>query len=108
MKIKIELYCPHCQATKIKKNGKKSYGKQNYMCKTCGRQFIGDHALDYKGCHSPLIKRILLMPVRGIGVRDILVIEGTSIVKVLSVLVKSYYAIKPKRQHYTSLEVNEF
>ncbi|MDR2410570.1 MAG: IS1 family transposase [Bacteroidales bacterium] len=108
MKIKIELNCPPCQGTKIKKNGIKSYGKQNYLCKNCGRQFIGDHALKYKGCHSSMIKRILLMMVRGIGVRDITVIEGVSIVKVLSVLAKSCYVIKPKRRHYTSLEVDEF
>ena len=54
MKITIELYCPHCQSTKIKKNGKKSYKKQNYLCKDCGRQFIGYHALTYKGCYSKL------------------------------------------------------
>jgi IS1 family transposase len=36
MKIKIELNCPHCQGTKIKKNGWKSYGKQNYLCKESG------------------------------------------------------------------------
>jgi transposase-like protein len=108
MKIKIELNCPHCQGTKIKKNGRKSYGKQNYLCKNCGRQFTGDHALDYKGCHSLMIKRILLMMVRGIGIRDISVIEGISIVKVLSVLIKSHYVIKPKQHHYTSLEVDEF
>jgi transposase-like protein len=75
MKIKKELYCPHCHSTKVKKNGKKHSGKQTYLCKHCGRQFIGDHALDYKGCHSLIIKRILLMMVRGIGVRDISVIE---------------------------------
>jgi IS1 family transposase len=108
MKIKIELYCPHCQGTKVKKNGRKHSGKQNYLCKNCGRQFIGDHALDYKGCHSSLIKRILLMMVRGIGVRDISVIEGISVVKVFSVLVKSCYRITPKCHHYASLEVDEF
>jgi transposase-like protein len=75
MKIKIKLYCPHCQGIKIKKNGKKYSGKQNYLCKNCGCHFIGNHALDYKGCHSSLIKHILLMMVRGIGVRDISVIE---------------------------------
>ena len=51
MKIKITLYCHKCQSVK-EKNGKKSYGKQNYYCKECGHQFIGDHALSYKGCHS--------------------------------------------------------
>ena len=59
MQIKITLYCPDCQSTKIKKNGNKSYGKQNYFCKSCSRQFIGDHALSYKGWHSELIHSIL-------------------------------------------------
>ncbi|MDR2775059.1 MAG: IS1 family transposase, partial [Tannerella sp.] len=36
----------------MKKNGRKISKKQNYLCKTCGRQFIGDHALHYKGCPS--------------------------------------------------------
>jgi transposase-like protein len=108
MKIEIELNCPHCQCTKVKKKRKKQSGKQNYLCKTCGRQFIGDHALTYKGCHSSLMKRILLMMVRGIGIRDISIIESISIAKVLSVLVKSHYIIKPQRLHYTSFEVDEF
>ncbi|MDR3141584.1 MAG: IS1 family transposase, partial [Tannerellaceae bacterium] len=41
----ITLHCPDCQSTKIKRNGRKSYGTQNYLCRKCGRQFIGDHAL---------------------------------------------------------------
>jgi transposase-like protein len=74
MKITITLYCPDCKNAKIKKNGKKSSKKQNFICKDCGRQFIGDHALAYKGCHSVLTQKILLMPVRGIYIRDISVI----------------------------------
>ena len=108
MTIKITLYCPNCQSTKIKKNGKKSSKKQNYFCKDCGRQFIGDHALSYKGCHSSLIQRILLMLVRGIGIRDISIIENISINKVLSVLVNFNRIITPKQQHYDNLEVDEF
>jgi transposase-like protein len=71
MNIQITLYCPDCWGAKIKRNGKKSCKKQNYLCKSCGRQFIGDHALSYKGWHSALIHKILLMLVRGIGIRDI-------------------------------------
>ena len=108
MTIKITLYCPDCQSAKIKKNGKKSDKKQNYLCKDCGRQFIGDHTLSYKGCHSSVIQKILLMLVRGIGIRDISVIENVSIKKVLSVLVNSNRIITPKQQHYDSLEVDEF
>jgi hypothetical protein len=48
------------------------------------------------------------MMVRGLGVRDISVIEGISIVNILSVLVKSCSVIKPEQQHYTCPEVDEF
>ena len=95
MQIKITLHCPDCQGTEIKKNGRKSYGKQNYFCKACGRQFIGDHALQYRGCHSSLIRKVLLMPVRGIGIRDIVEIENISIRKVLSILVNFRHSIRP-------------
>ena len=108
MQIKITLHSPNCQGANIKKNGKKSSQKQNYLCKVCGRQFIGDHALSYKGWHSCLIQKVLLMLVRGIGIRDIAEIEKISIRKVLSVLVNSSHTIKPKQRHYDSLEVDEF
>jgi IS1 family transposase/transposase-like protein len=108
MKIEITLYCPDCRSTKVKKNGKKTSSKQNYYCKECGRQFIGDHALSYKGCHSDLIRKILLMSVRGVGIRDVAEIESISIRKVLTVLVNSTHTIKPKQSHYDSLEVDEF
>ena len=108
MKITITLHCPDCQSTKIKRNGKKTSKKQNYFCKDCRRQFIGDHALTYKGCHSKLIHRILTMLVRGVGIRDISEIEEISIKKVLSTLVNSNHILKPKQTHYDSLEVDEF
>ncbi|MFJ1352413.1 IS1/IS1595 family N-terminal zinc-binding domain-containing protein, partial [Capnocytophaga canimorsus] len=52
MLITITLHCPNCQCTKIVKNGNKKNKKQNYLCKTCKRQFIGDHNLTYKGWAS--------------------------------------------------------
>jgi transposase-like protein len=75
MKVTITLHCPNCQSAKIKKNGKKTSNQQNYICKECGRQFIGEHALKYKGWHSELIQKILIMLVRGVGIRDIAIIE---------------------------------
>jgi IS1 family transposase len=48
------------------------------------------------------------MLVRGVGIRDISKIEQVSINKVLSVLVRSHHKIKPQKQHYDSLEVDEF
>ena len=108
MTTTIHIHCPDCQSAKVKKNGKKISKKQNYLCKDCGRQFIADHELTYKGCHSTINQRILKMLVRSVGIRDIADIENISINKVLSVLIKSNHKIKPKRNHYDKLEVDEF
>ena len=81
MKIEITLNCPCCSSSNIVKNGVKSYGKQNYLCKECRLQFIGDHALTYKGCSSVINKRILKMLTRGVGIRDIADIEQISVKK---------------------------
>src|SRR5215217_1934541 len=34
------LRCPNCQLSHIKKNGHTYYGKQNYQCLLCDRQFV--------------------------------------------------------------------
>jgi insertion element IS1 protein InsB len=34
------LTCPRCQLSHIKKNGYTYYGKQNYQCLRCARQFV--------------------------------------------------------------------
>jgi insertion element IS1 protein InsB len=34
--------CPACGSTRYKKNGHTRHGKQNYLCKTCERQFSAD------------------------------------------------------------------
>ena len=108
MKTQIDISCPDCHSNSLKKNGKKSYGKQNYQCKDCKRQFIGDHALTYHGCHSKIEDIIRLMTVRGCGVRDIAVIASISIGKVLSTIGSSVYKITPKKRYYERLEVDEF
>ena len=36
----IQLICPDCGETHIVKNGNPHSGKQNYLCQTCGRQFV--------------------------------------------------------------------
>jgi len=32
--------CTHCSSNCTKKNGSTHYGKQNYFCHACGRQFV--------------------------------------------------------------------
>ena len=34
------LECPHCRSTKVVKNGRTYYGKQNHKCRNCKRQFV--------------------------------------------------------------------
>ena len=92
----------------IKKNGIKRDGKQNYRCKQCNRQFIGDHNLTYLGCHSNALKIILLMLARCCGIRDISKITRFSIGKILKTLTTSNYEIMPKKTHYKCLEIDEF
>ena len=108
MQITLHIKCPACLSDSIKKNGKKSYGKQNYQCKDCRRQFIGDHALSYMGCHSNKDSKIRHLMVRGSGVRDIAEVERISRGKVLAVLEKCNYKLTPKQSQYDRLEVDEF
>jgi tRNA(Ile2) C34 agmatinyltransferase TiaS len=35
---KVELVCPRCSSSKLKKNGKEA-GRQRYKCLTCGKYF---------------------------------------------------------------------
>ncbi len=102
------MRCPCCSGEDIRKNGKKKNKKQNYLCNDCGRQFIGDHNLTYKGCCSGLIDKILLMLVGGIGIRDISIIENAGIGKVLSVSVNSNKNITPGQSCHDESEVDEF
>ena len=109
MTIQITLHCPGCQSTNVVKNGHKSYlEKQNYVCKDCQRQFIGDHALSYLGCHSSLGQRLKRMLVRGMGVRDIAEVEQISIGKVLYSFAKLKLTPQAKQSYYDALEIDEF
>ena len=96
MKIQITLTCPQRKSINIVKNGKKTK-KQNYLCNACSRQFIGDHALSYKGAHSNTITLIMRMLVRGCGIRAISDILNISLSKVLRTLEKQQVALQPKR-----------
>ena len=108
MQITLHIKCPACHSDSIKKNGKKVNDKQNYQCHACKRQFIGDHALSYRGCHSGVASKILHLMVRGSGVRDIAEVERVSIGKVLKTLSKSKYQLQAKQKYYETLEVDEF
>lgn len=67
------MKCPRCSLTQISKNGH-HHGKQNYVCKACGRQFVESY--DPKG-YSDDVKRICLkMYLNGMGFRGIERVTG--------------------------------
>jgi IS1 family transposase/transposase-like protein len=108
MTVEIEIICPHCGSKSIKRNGKKSNGKQNYYCKDCKKQFIADHERIYKGSSQAVTDKVRLMMCRGVGVRDIAEIEGISIWKVPRILVTAVVHLIPQKRHYERLEADEF
>jgi insertion element IS1 protein InsB len=59
--------CPRCGLSHIKKNGPTHYGKQNYRCRDCGRQFVQD-SQRISDDKRQLIKKLLLerLSLRGI------------------------------------------
>ena len=51
--------CPHCHSFNIVKNGKSYYGKQNYKCHHCHRQFVEREPEKLFG-RNELLKSLLL------------------------------------------------
>ena len=62
------MICTDCQSTNINKNGH-NRGKQNYICKDCGRQFLKNHS--WKGDPESVKKSCLHLYVEGNGFRRI-------------------------------------
>ena len=67
------MKCPNCQSDQIRKNGHRR-GKQNYQCKSCGRQFITNYSS--KGYPASTREHCLKMYVNGVGFRAIERITG--------------------------------
>ena len=63
------ITCPHCQSKNINKNGKKANDKQNYLCRTCSKQF----QIKYKNQGSnPIVKNYVEKALcRNCGITDI-------------------------------------
>ncbi|RUR86642.1 hypothetical protein PCC6912_00850 [Chlorogloeopsis fritschii PCC 6912] len=62
------IKCPYCESGKFSKNGRKR-GKQNYMCRDCGRQFVEYYSP--KGYSDEVRKQCLLLYLNGMGFRAI-------------------------------------
>ena len=55
------MKCSHCQTDNTKKNGHTHYGKQNYYCHSCHRQFVeGGQDWFIKSSDKVVIDKLLL------------------------------------------------
>lgn len=56
-----QLHCPACQSDQVRRNGHIHNGKQNYLCKDCGRQFVRESTKRYiSEQEREMIDRLLL------------------------------------------------
>lgn len=63
------MKCPECSSKNLNKNGRRK-GKQNYICKDCGRQFIDCYEA-HRGYPPQVKQQCLSMYVNGMGFRAI-------------------------------------
>ena len=78
--------CPQCGLSPTKRNGHTHYGKQNYQCPACPRQFVQDsqHIEDET---KALVKRLLL---ERLSLRGICRVTGISLTWLLQFIAQVY------------------
>jgi insertion element IS1 protein InsB len=105
--IRQQIRCPHCQGTKVVKNGKKTTGEQNYRCKNCGKQFQGQYF--YNACDPKVRTLIERMLLRGNAISDICAVLLVSTKAVLRLIVRWGEAVqvKPRRKRYFKVQIDE-
>lgn len=64
----LEMKCPHCHSEQTSKNGHRR-GKQSYLCKHCGRQFVESYSA--RGYSEDAKQICLKMYCDGAGLRAI-------------------------------------
>jgi insertion element IS1 protein InsB len=105
--ITVKVNCPHCKSAKIKKNGIKKTGKQNFLCKDCKKQFQYDYV--NQGANPKNKQLIISMTLNSSGIRDIQRVLGISITCILFILRSWFKKIdEPKVEgHYSTVQIDE-
>jgi len=84
----MPLKCSCCASENIKKNGHTHYGKQNYMCNDCGRQFVkGGQDWFISDAKKDLVDKLLLERISLAGIARV---TGISQSWILSYLKDKY------------------
>lgn len=105
--INIQVKCPHCYGSKVVKNGIKRTGRQNFLCKSCGKQF--QHEYLYQGSDPGVKAQVKSSLLHGSGIRDCVKIFGVSAKTTLSLILQQGKAVQisPKQQRYRRVQVDE-
>jgi IS1 family transposase/transposase-like protein len=105
--ILIKINCPHCQSSKVVKNGKKKNGEQNLICRSCRKQFLSVYK--NKGANPATKKLIIRLLERNNGIRDIEELLGISRRCILNNLCRQANKIKiqPAQRYYKSVQMDE-
>jgi IS1 family transposase len=90
--VQIKVYCPHCDSGKVKKNGIKPTGKQNFLCHDCKKQFQYEYI--YQGADPRVKGQIRQMSMHASGIRDISNVLKVSAVTVILTLRQWFTTIK--------------
>jgi transposase-like protein len=69
------MKCPRCESIQVNRNGH-HHGKQNYLCKQCGRQFVAFY--EPRGYSNDVKKICLRMYASGMGFREIERLTGVN------------------------------
>lgn len=78
------MKCTHCGSASSKKNGHTHYGKQNYYCHTCKRQFVaGGQDWFVSESEKTLIKKLLLERISLAGICRVVGVSETWLGKYL-------------------------
>ncbi|RIJ37636.1 IS1 family transposase [Pontibacter oryzae] len=105
--ITIQVSCPYCHSMKVVKNGVKVTGKQNFLCRACGKQF--QHTYERTGCRPQVKQLVLGMLVRNSGIRDIEQVTGVhrqTVLKWLNQKAESLQ-VSPRLKAYTTVQLDE-
>jgi len=84
-----EHICPACQSQSVVRNGKSKSGKQRYICKDCGRRFVGIYT--YNAYQQNISQEIITFTKEGLGIRStarVLKISTTTLLKRIITIAK--------------------
>lgn len=105
--VNIKVNCPHCHQSKVVKNGTKSTGMQNFLCKSCGKQFQREYF--YRGADPVVKAQVKSALLHGSGIRDCTKVFGISPNATLRLLLKegAKVVIRPQYKFYPRIQIDE-